>query len=70
MFLTQVQLIMLNQTTVESLGFRSMKEREQDNLAHMHRWYEYGCVIDLCLFTVLHDYDFWSFPAYSLRALN
>ncbi|KAG2151089.1 DHHC palmitoyltransferase-domain-containing protein [Suillus bovinus] len=42
MFLTQVQLIMLNQTTVESMGFRSMQEREQDNLAHMHRWYECG----------------------------
>ncbi|KAG1775627.1 DHHC palmitoyltransferase-domain-containing protein [Suillus placidus] len=42
MFLTQVQLIMLNQTTVESLGFRTMKEREQDNLAHMHRWYDCG----------------------------
>ncbi|KAG1896241.1 DHHC palmitoyltransferase-domain-containing protein [Suillus fuscotomentosus] len=42
MFLTQLQLIMLNQTTVESLGFRSMQEREQDNLAHMHRWYQYG----------------------------
>ncbi|KAG0706242.1 DHHC palmitoyltransferase-domain-containing protein [Suillus ampliporus] len=42
MFLTQVHLIMLNQTTVESLGFRTMKEREQDNLAHMHRCYDIG----------------------------
>lgn len=42
MFLTQVQLIMLNQTTVESLAFRSMQEREQDNLARMHRWYDFG----------------------------
>ncbi|KAG2079891.1 DHHC palmitoyltransferase-domain-containing protein [Suillus cothurnatus] len=42
MFLTQVQLIMLNQTTVESLAFRSMQEREQDNLAHMYHWYACG----------------------------
>ncbi|KAG1856741.1 DHHC palmitoyltransferase-domain-containing protein [Suillus subluteus] len=42
MFLTHVQLIMLNQTTVESLGFRSMQEREQDNLSRMHRWYDCG----------------------------
>ncbi|KIK41163.1 hypothetical protein CY34DRAFT_85926 [Suillus luteus UH-Slu-Lm8-n1] len=42
MFLTQVQLIMLNQTTVESLGFRTMQEREQDNLARMHHWYDCG----------------------------
>lgn len=42
MFLTHVQLIMLNQTTVESLGFRSMQEREQDNLARMHHWYDCG----------------------------
>ncbi|OAX36927.1 zf-DHHC-domain-containing protein [Rhizopogon vinicolor AM-OR11-026] len=40
MFMTQVHLIMLNQTTVESLAFRSMKEREQATLAHMHSWYE------------------------------
>lgn len=57
MFLTQVQLIMLNQTTVESLGFRSMQEREQDNLARMHRWYDCGCVIDLVPSTVLRDYQ-------------
>ncbi|KAG1732653.1 DHHC palmitoyltransferase-domain-containing protein [Suillus paluster] len=42
MFLTHVHLIMLNQTTVESLGFRNMKEREQDNLARMHRCYDFG----------------------------
>ncbi|KAG2078412.1 zf-DHHC-domain-containing protein [Suillus decipiens] len=42
MFLTHLQLIMLNQTSVESLGFRSMQEREQDDLARMHRWYECG----------------------------
>jgi hypothetical protein len=55
MFLTQVQLIMLNQTTVESLRFRLMHEREQDNLARMHGWYDCGCVIDLHPFTVLRD---------------
>ncbi|OAX36920.1 zf-DHHC-domain-containing protein [Rhizopogon vinicolor AM-OR11-026] len=40
MFMTQVYLIMLNQTTVESLAFRSMEEREQATLAHMYSWYE------------------------------
>lgn len=49
MFMTQVHLIMLNQTTVESLAFRSMRDREQATLAHMHRWYDIGCVINLCL---------------------
>lgn len=42
LFMTQVQLIMLNQTTVESLAFRSMQEREHDNLARMHPWYDCG----------------------------
>ncbi|OJA13191.1 hypothetical protein AZE42_05600 [Rhizopogon vesiculosus] len=40
MFMTQVHLIMLNQTIVESLAFRSMEEREQATLAHMYSWYE------------------------------
>lgn len=56
MFMTQAHLIMLNQTTVESLAFRGMMEREQATLAHMHSWYEIRCVIDLCLSHSNHDF--------------
>lgn len=56
MFMTQVHLIMLNQTTVESLAFRGMMEREQATLAQMHNWYEMRCVIDLCLSHSNHDF--------------
>ncbi|CCM00700.1 uncharacterized protein FIBRA_02740 [Fibroporia radiculosa] len=37
---SHVDLIMHNQTTVESLGMRRMKEREKVVLARLHAWYE------------------------------
>ncbi|EMD30904.1 hypothetical protein CERSUDRAFT_100876 [Gelatoporia subvermispora B] len=39
---SHVYLIMLNQTTVESLGVRRMKEREKHVLGRMFAWYEIG----------------------------
>jgi len=36
---SQFHLIMLNQTTVESLSYRSMRDREQALLSQMHKWY-------------------------------
>ncbi|KAF9239447.1 zf-DHHC-domain-containing protein [Melanogaster broomeanus] len=39
---TQLHLTLLNQTTVESLHSRSMRDREQDALSDTHRWYEIG----------------------------
>ncbi|EIW76567.1 zf-DHHC-domain-containing protein [Coniophora puteana RWD-64-598 SS2] len=40
MTLTQIRSLMLNQTTVESLNFRAMREREQATLSHMYAWYQ------------------------------
>ncbi|KAH7924201.1 zf-DHHC-domain-containing protein [Leucogyrophana mollusca] len=42
MTLSQTYSLMLNQTTVESLGFRAMKDREKATLMHMHSWWEIG----------------------------
>ncbi|KIJ61195.1 hypothetical protein HYDPIDRAFT_96950 [Hydnomerulius pinastri MD-312] len=42
MFITQLHLIRLNQTTVESIGSRSMRDREQEVLSNEYRWYEIG----------------------------
>ncbi|KIK97329.1 hypothetical protein PAXRUDRAFT_825049 [Paxillus rubicundulus Ve08.2h10] len=42
MLITQLHLILINQTTVESLGSSSMRDQEQEILSHMYRWYEIG----------------------------
>lgn len=42
--ITQLRLVLLNQTTVESLNFRSMRDREDELLSQMHKWYRWGCV--------------------------
>lgn len=42
---SQIHLILLNQTTVESLNFRSMRDREQELLSHTHGWYQCWCVV-------------------------
>lgn len=42
--ISQLHLILLNQTTVESLSFRSMRDREQELLSQMHKWYHIGYV--------------------------
>ncbi|KAG9311127.1 DHHC palmitoyltransferase-domain-containing protein [Chiua virens] len=39
---SQLHLILLNQTTVESLTYRSMRDREQELLSRMHKWYQLG----------------------------
>ena len=44
LFVSHVHLISLNQTTVESLGFRSMQEREEATLGNMYAWYQFGWV--------------------------
>jgi hypothetical protein len=40
-------MIMMNQTTVEYMGFMSMIEREKASLEHLHPWYDFGCVFFL-----------------------
>lgn len=42
MLATQIHLILLNQTVVESMLARMMKDREQETLADAFRWWEYG----------------------------
>ncbi|KIJ18105.1 hypothetical protein PAXINDRAFT_161618 [Paxillus involutus ATCC 200175] len=42
MLITQLHLILMNQTTVESLGLSTMRDREQEILSHKYRWYEIG----------------------------
>ncbi|KAF8841075.1 zf-DHHC-domain-containing protein [Paxillus ammoniavirescens] len=42
MLITQLHLILMNQTTVESLNLRLMRDREQEILSHRYRWYEIG----------------------------
>ncbi|EGN94644.1 hypothetical protein SERLA73DRAFT_187681 [Serpula lacrymans var. lacrymans S7.3] len=42
MLISQIMLIRLNQTTVESIGFRLMREREAGTLAYMYSWYDFG----------------------------
>lgn len=39
---THVNLIVHNQTTVETMNSQRMKEREKGVLARMHAWYEFG----------------------------
>jgi palmitoyltransferase len=39
---THICLIMMNQTTVESLAFQAMKDRERATLARLHPWYSFG----------------------------
>jgi palmitoyltransferase len=41
LLVSHVHLICLNQTTVESLGFRTMRERENRKLAQMHSWHHF-----------------------------
>ncbi|KAF8130173.1 DHHC palmitoyltransferase-domain-containing protein [Boletus edulis] len=38
---SQLHLILLNQTTVESLNHRSMRDREDALLSQMHKWYHF-----------------------------
>lgn len=40
---THVRLIVLNQTTVESLGKTHMKEREKSVLARQFAWHQFRC---------------------------
>ncbi|KAH7911131.1 DHHC palmitoyltransferase-domain-containing protein [Hygrophoropsis aurantiaca] len=42
MIFTQTYELMVNQTTVESLGFRAMKEREKATLSQMHALWQMG----------------------------
>ncbi|CAL1698197.1 unnamed protein product [Somion occarium] len=39
---TQMRLIIMNYTTVESMGFQRTEEREKTVLARLHEWYEFG----------------------------
>lgn len=39
-----VQLILRNQTTVESLAVSEMRERERAGLGGMFAWHQIGCV--------------------------
>lgn len=56
MFMTHIQLIMLNQTTVESMAFRTMKEREQATLAKNHGLCDIRYVNDLYLGRIDHNF--------------
>ncbi|KAF8550647.1 zf-DHHC-domain-containing protein [Imleria badia] len=38
---SQLHLVLLNQTTVESLSYRSMRDREQALLSQMYKWYHF-----------------------------
>ncbi|KAI6148075.1 DHHC palmitoyltransferase-domain-containing protein [Pisolithus tinctorius] len=42
LFMTQVHLTLNNQTTVESMYAKSMREREQAALAHEFQWWQFG----------------------------
>lgn len=37
-----MRLIIMNYTTVESMGFQRTEEREKTVLARLHEWYEFG----------------------------
>lgn len=45
LLLTHIRLILLNQSTVESLNAQYMKEREKSVLARMFAWYQFRYVI-------------------------
>ncbi|PSR73043.1 hypothetical protein PHLCEN_2v11147, partial [Hermanssonia centrifuga] len=42
LLITHIRLIILNQSTVDSLKAQHMKEREKSVLARMHSWYQFG----------------------------
>ncbi|KAI0339124.1 zf-DHHC-domain-containing protein [Trametopsis cervina] len=42
LLLTHIRLILLNQSTVESMRAQDMKEREQAKLSRMYSWYQTG----------------------------
>ncbi|KAI0697788.1 DHHC palmitoyltransferase-domain-containing protein [Cytidiella melzeri] len=42
LLMTHVRLILLNQSTVESMRAHAMKERERDKLGRMYAWYQTG----------------------------
>lgn len=44
LFTLHVNMISLGQTTVESVGFRDMKHRENRTLGLMHPWYKFRWV--------------------------
>lgn len=52
LFVSQLHLILLNQTNVESLGYRSMREREQNLLSQTHKWYQFRYVTNIQLWDV------------------
>ena len=45
LLITHIRLIVLNQSTVDSLKAQHMKERENIVLARQLAWYQFGCVL-------------------------
>ena len=45
LLITHIRLIVLNQSTVDSLKAQHMKERENAVLARQFSWYQFGCVL-------------------------